>query len=418
MGQNIGTRDNKGRVVVTKKHVIGIAIGILFIVFLCLLGKIGEDVKTEQIVVNQRPFSGHMEYWTDPGFKWQMFGRTTYYYKTQQLWFGAENQNGDQVGEPIPVIFNDASEGMIFGTLRVKLPTDIEHLQRIQTDYTGMDRLMNDLVRPTVTKVVYATGPLMSAFESYAEKKNDFIFYLTDQLNNGVYKTTVKIEETQDPITGDKKQVKIATIVADQNSPGGFKRSEQSPFAYYGITIGANEGGQVSISKIDYSDKVKQQIAQQQEANMLVQTSKAKTLAAQQESIKVEAEGQAEAARAKWAQETIKATEVTKAEQEREVAKLAAEKAEFEKKRIIAEGQAEAEANRLKVQAGLTPQERAEWDYKTAVGIAEALANSKVQWVPQIMMNGSGGNTGSNSAMDAVGLNMMLDVVKKLNEKK
>ena len=80
---------------------------------------------------------------------------------------------------------------------------------------------------------------------------------------------------------------------------------------------------------------------------------KARTLAAQQESIKVEAEGQAEAARAKWAQETIKATEVTKAEQEREVAKLAAEKAEFEKKRIVAEGQAEAEANRLKVQAGL-----------------------------------------------------------------
>ena len=150
----------------------------------------------------------------------------------------------------------------------------------------------------------------------------------------------------------------------------------------------------------------------------LLKNLKAKTLAAQQESIKVEAEGQAEAARAKWAQETIKATEVTKAEQEREVAKLAAEKAEFEKKRIIAEGQAEAEANRLKVQAGLTPQERAEWDYKTAVGIAEALANSKVQWVPQIMMNGSGGNTGSNSAMDAVGLNMMLDVAKKLNEKK
>ena len=70
------------------------------------------------------------------------------------------------------------------------------------------------------------------------------------------------------------------------------------------------------------------------------------------------------------------------------------------------------------MQAGLTPQERAEWDYKTAVGIAEALANSKVQWVPQIMMNGNGGNTGSNSAMDAVGLNMMLDVAKKLNEKK
>lgn len=62
----------------------------------------------------------------------------------------------------------------------------------------------------------------------------------------------------------------------------------------------------------------------------------------------------------------------------------------------------------------VTPQERAEWDYKTAVGIAEALANSKVSWVPSVMM--SGDSKGGNSAMDAVGLNMMLDVVKKMNK--
>lgn len=64
----------------------------------------------------------------------------------------------------------------------------------------------------------------------------------------------------------------------------------------------------------------------------------------------------------------------------------------------------------------MTPQEKAEWDYKTAVGIAEALANSKVSWVPSVMMNGSTSNS-NNSAMDAVGLNMMLDVVKKMNQK-
>ena len=65
----------------------------------------------------------------------------------------------------------------------------------------------------------------------------------------------------------------------------------------------------------------------------------------------------------------------------------------------------------------MTPQEKAEWDYKTAVGIAEALANSKVSWVPSVMMNGGTSNS-NNSAMDAVGLNMMLDVVKKMNETK
>ena len=63
----------------------------------------------------------------------------------------------------------------------------------------------------------------------------------------------------------------------------------------------------------------------------------------------------------------------------------------------------------------MTPQERAEWEYKTAVGIAEALANSKVRWVPEVIMSG---NNGSNSAMDAVGLNMMMDVVKKMNNQK
>ena len=93
------------------------------------------------------------------------------------------------------------------------------------------------------------------------------------------------------------------------------------------------------------------------------------------------------------------------------MARLAAEKAEFEKKKVIAEGQAQAEANRLKVAAGLTPQERAEWDYKTTVGVAQALANSKVSWVPEIMICGKDG--GSNTAMDAVGLNMLMEVVNK-----
>lgn len=391
---------------ISKKHIFGGLIAILAVVFVCCLGRIGEDVKNEQIVVNQYPFTGTMEYWTTPGFKWQWFGKTTNYYKTSQLWFGSDNEEGEQMGNPIPVIFNDASDGQIYGSLRVKLPTETQYLERIQTDYNGMDRLMQDLVRPTVTKVIYASGPLMSAFESYAEKKNDLIEYITDQLNNGVYKTTVKQVETIDPITGEAKTVKIASLIPDENAPGGFRRSESSPFQYYGLEI-----GQVAVSKIDYSEKVKLQIAQQQEANMLVQTSKSKTLAAQQEAIRAEEEGKTEAAKAKWAQEKIKAVEVTKAEQEYEVARLAALKAKEEAKKIEAEGMAKAAANRALVNAGLTPLEKATIEKETAIGVAKALAESNVRWVPEIMINGQGAN--GNTAMDAVGLNMLLDIAKK-----
>jgi hypothetical protein len=395
---------------ISRGTLIGIVIAVVAIFIAICFKSVAEDVRNEEIVVNQYPFTGEMAYWTTPGLKGQWFGKTTYYYKTQQFWFGSSDNDHRQQGTPIPVVFNDASDGLIYGSLRVKLPTDVEHLSRIQTEYNGMDRLMNELVSQTVVKVIYASGPLMSAFESYAEKKNDLIDYITDQLNNGVYKTTVKTEEVVDPVTGEKKTVKLATLVPDENAPGGYKRSEDSPFAYYGLSI-----GQVAVSKIDYSEKVTLQIAQQQEANMLIQTSKAKSAAAQQEAIRAEEEGKAIAAKAKWEQEKIKAVEVTKAEQEREVSRLAAEKAEFDKKRIVAEGQAEAEANRLKVAAGLTPQERAEWDYKTAVGVAEALAKSNVRWVPEIMINGQNG--GSSTAMDAVGLNMLLETVEKATKK-
>jgi regulator of protease activity HflC (stomatin/prohibitin superfamily) len=255
------------------------------------------------------------------------------------------------------VIVNDASVGYVHGSLRVKHPPDIEHLGEIQTAYTGMERLMNELVAPNVGKVIYASGPLMSAFESYAEKKNDMIAYITDQLTNGVYKTTVSEQVTYDMLTGEEKKVKIASLIEDNEAPGGYRRSEESPFAQYGVKL-----DQVSITEITYDDKMSQQIATQQQANMSIQTKKAEAAAAQQDAIKAEAEGKAAAAKAKWEQERIKATDVTKAEQEREVARLAAEKAEFDKKKIIAEGQAEAEANRLKVAAGLTPQERAEWE--------------------------------------------------------
>lgn len=394
-----------------KKKIFAIFVAVIAVFLLASLGRIGEDVKNETIVVNQFPFTGSMEYWTTPGYKWQWFGKTTTYYKTSQLWFGSDNEDGAQMGNPIPVIFNDASDGQIYGSLRVKLPTDPNYLARIQTDYNGMDRLMQDLVRPTVTKVIYASGPLMSAFESYAEKKNDLIEYITDQLNNGVYKTTVKQIETVDPITGEAKTVKIASLIQDEDSPGGWKRSESSPFAYYGLEI-----GQVSVSKIGYSNKVMTQIAQQQESNMLVATSRAKTLAAQQEAIRVEEEGKAAATQAKWEQEKVKAVEVTKAEQEYEVARLAALKAAEEAKRVKAVGEAEAAAARAKVAAGLSPQEAAEWKYKTAVGVAEALSKSEVRWVPEVMINGKDG--GNFNPLDAVGYNYLLETANKVAAQK
>jgi len=394
---------------VTKKQLGLVAAGVIGIALLFMIPKIGEDVKNDKIVVCQYPFTGKMEYWTTPGFRWQWVGRITEYDKTRQLWFSDEEGEGGEkpIDLDIPIVFNDGSKGRISGSLRVKLPLETQYLQRIQTDYAGMDRLMNDLIRPTTVKAVFASGPLMSAFESYAAKKNDLIFFITDQLNNGVYRTRTSEQRVFDELTQSEKVVRVAEIIRDENAPGGFSRQETSPFSYYGLDV-----SQLSISNIRYDETVMNQIAAQQQAQMQIQTAIAQAMEARQMAIRAEEQGKSAATTARWKQEEIKAVEVTKAEQMKEVARLEAEQARYVAEKIIQEKRAEAEANRLLVAAGLTPLDRATIEKETKIGVAKALAEYQGHWTPYVMQAGSG--TSGNQAMDAVGIRMMLDIIDRL----
>lgn len=398
---------------ISKNKILGIVIGVVSVVAIALSGMLFEDADKSKNYVCQMPMSGTYHVWTDGGLQWQGFGTVREYSKTSQIEFTELEKNDEGYvasGEnsAASTTFNDKGRGFIVGSFRVVLPTDEQNMMKIQRDFGSEKALINNLVRPTLYKVVTSCGPLMSSLESVSETRTDLIHYITDQLNNGVYKTRSRKVEVVNEITGETEVRTQAEIITDNNSPGNYKRQENSPFSQYGITCGL-----VSITDIKYDKATQSQIDAQKQANLAVITAKTQATKAAQDAITIEEQGKAAAAKAKWEQEKLKAVAVTQAEQEKEVSRLAAEKAKFDKEKIIAQGQAEAEANRLKVQAGLTPQEKAEWDYKTAVGVAEALANSKVQWVPQVMMgNGQNGNT----AMDAVGLKMLLDVSNSIKK--
>lgn len=396
---------------ITKKQIAGIVTAAIAIVVLFLLGSLFEDANKSKNYVCQMPITGNYHVWTDGGLRWQGLGNVEVYNKTSQVDFSDLHKNetgyiAEGKNPAAALTFNDKGKGMIVGSFRVVLPLDSQNMQKIQRDFGSEEALINNLVRPTLYKVVTACGPLMSSLESVSETRTDLIFYITDQLNNGVYKTRSVKEDVINELTGDKEKRVRSEIIADENAVGGYARQEVSPFSMYGITSGL-----VSIIDIKYDKATQDQIDAQKSANLAVITAKTKSLEAIQRTVQITEEGKAAAEKAKWEQEKEKAVAVTRAEQEREVSRLAAEKAEFDKKRIIAEGEAEAAANRAKVAAGLTPQERAEWDYKTAVGVAKALAESKVSWVPTVMVGGEGSK---NNAMDAVGLKMMLDIVENL----
>lgn len=297
---------------------------------------------------------------------------------------------------------------MIVGSFRVVLPTDKQNMEKIQRDFGSEEALINNIVRPTLYKVVTACGPLMSSLQSVSETRTDLIDYITDQLNHGVYKTKAVKTEVTNEITGEKEIRTTAEIISDLMAPRGYKRQEVSPFSQYGITCGL-----VSITDIKYDAATQDQIDAQKQANLAVITSKTKSIEAMQKTIQIAEEGKAATEKAKWEQERIKIVEVTKAEQEREVARLAAEKAEFDKKKVVAEGEAKAAANRALVAAGLTPLEKATIEKETKIGVAQALKDIKL---PKVVMTGGSSSGGAGAAFDAMGLKAMTELVDKMSE--
>lgn len=401
----------------SRKNIFAVVLGLITIVLISSIGYLVEDMDKRQIGINQIPISGQYDYWTDGGFQWQKYGSVSIYDKTSQIWFNQikKDENGNVYVTPdmdnpaMAITYNDKGKGFVLGSVRVEMPLETKYLERIQTHYGSQEKLIRDLIKPTLGKVIISCGPLMSSLESVSEKRTDLIALITDQLNYGVYKTRVKTIETVNPITGEKQLTKIAEAVADSLAPNGIKRQEESPFAFYGLKV-----SQLSINDMEYEAATLNQISKQREADMSIVTAKAKALEAAQRAIQIEEEGKAKAAEAKWEQEKIKAVAVTKAQQEFEVAELEAKKAKQVALKVQAEGEAKAAANRALVSAGLTPQEKAEWEYKTTVGVAEALSKSNTRWVPEVMVGGGNGQ-GSN-AMDAVGLNMLLEIANKMKK--
>ena len=76
---------------------------------------------------------------------------------------------------------------------------------------------------------------------------------------------------------------------------------------------------------------------------------------------------------------------------------------------------AEAEGDKLKVQAGLSPLEQATIDKETAIGVAKALAGPNGITFPSIVAGGSGGSGGG--ALQTIELKMLNDLARDMSKK-
>jgi hypothetical protein len=382
----------KGSMSMTQMVVLGLA-SVFTIATLLSLGQLFENLDAKQLMVIQSPIDGTLAVYTEPGVKWQWFGKVTTYPRREQFSFSQKSDQGKQIDESISTRFNDGGHGNVSGVVSWEMPLKIEDILRLHKEFGSFHAIEQQMIRPMIEKVVYNIGPTMSSTESSAEKRPEIPQYMDDQLQNGPYLTETKAVVQKDPITGADKNVNIVSIV--KGSDGMPKRTAPSQLKEYGIKMFP-----VTINNIKYDQVVEKQIAERQQATTQVQIAIANSMKAQQDAKTIEAQGQATAAKAKWEQETIKAKFVTEAQQKLEVATLGAKEAEQYKREQILRGEGDAQRKQLVMSADGALDQKLEALKEINGYYADAIAKaSPGAWTPAVVMgSGAGGSTNGAGA--------------------
>lgn len=387
---------------IVKLSVVAVAI----LVGMASLNNLIETVEKGTYQVKQAAVTGTMSAKMTPGLWMQWFGDIVPFPKSETFFFTSDHGEGQAVDQSIKVRFNDGSEAQISGTLRVIMPTTEQDAIHLVTDlgFKTYADVEQKLILPTVRNALRMTANLMTARESYSEKRSDFNAFAWEQIENGVYLTEETWSTIEDPITGKKINMKVKVPKKDTE---GNTLHQANPLEGTGIRLANFE-----IKDFVYEGKVKEQIAKQQEALMAVATARAKAEKAKQDALTAEEEGKANVMKAKYEKEQEKIRAVVDAEKVKEVAELDAQKklevatldakaADQEKTANILRGEGEAARKRAVLAADGALAQKLQ-TFERAIGmLAEAW---KTRPVPNVMVtNGAGtdGDSGSLTGMDA-----------------
>jgi len=385
--------------IMNKIILVGCALVLLIVVGLS--SQLFETNDAGYIQVKQATGTGSMSVRVDPGTYTQMFATITDYKISDVYDFNVPS-------EAIAVRFQDSATADIKGQIKYKLPMDDKSILKIHQDFRSDQAVTNQLIRSVVAAAIKQTATLFDAEEVYSTRRSDFIQLVNEQIKLGIYATTFKEVLATDE--NGNKFIQRTVVPRVDATTGQIVISEVSAFKRYNVEL-----VQIVINDIDFDEKTDALIAKRKEAEQEQVVAKATAERAKQDAITTMEQGKAKVAEAEAQALVVKKTAVIEAEKAKEVAEQQALQAIEEKKAIIARGEAEAEASRLKVQAGLSPLEKATIDKETAIGVAEKLAS--IKFPEMLVIGGSGNGQGPLNPFDAVGLKSLIDISKEMSER-
>ena len=415
----------------TKSKILAVVtVGVLILLGVFATKLVGYKQSTE-LLVKQSPF-GTLSCVDGQGIYFKGFASIYKYDLAKSFYFNSSSEKVDGHGwegdeddeDDISVTLSRNANADISGYLMYELPTDCDKLIELHKNQRSDKGIKHNLVRNAVLSAVRKTAPLFTAEEAKVTKIAEFRRLAEDQLVEGEYLTTIEVLKAkagEDEVDSTGKVVKKAEVQEYRvtklklDKDGHRIITKKSPITQYGIVV-----KQLEIQNVKLDPKAQQQldIVKEREMQRVANATAAET--AKQKAITAKAEGDARIAEAKATQEVQKMTEVTmaekekavailNAEREKEVARLNALKAIEDAKRIKAEGEAEAAANRAKVAAGLSPQERLEGEIQMNKDKWDAISKIQVPIVPANMITSNGkGVSGVDLLGDAKALETLM----------
>ena len=343
-----------------------------------------------------------------PGMYWAgFFSKTTRYADVVTVQVERPEKRKEDISyfsEPIRCQFADGTYANQVGySVKWKLPNNEERMLAIHKDYREQSRLAASLADYSKECANYSFQ-LMDSERHYSGGKSELAEAFKFQLRNGQYIIDQQEKMRIDSASGE-------TIRSYENTPrrngDGTYVLAKSDVQQYDI-----EPNFVAITLVDYESVVNEKLKAKVEQSTREAIAKQELVTAQQEALTAEMRGRQKVAEVKAKEQAAKIEAEIRAQAATAVAKEQALQAKFQADKALAEGKAAAEVARLKVSAGLSPLERAQIEKETRIGVAAELA--KVQ-VPKIVIGSNGGGKTANP-MDAIGVNMLMDVMNKLEK--
>ncbi len=334
------------------------------------------------------------------GIKWRGFAKITPWQKyidVKVLDEGEETEEIEGAMRPIPIRFIDQVTAKAKLSTRFQLPADEKSFIDLAIEFRSLQNLVQTTLIPTVREVVSNTGYMFAAQDYISGSASDFRVAIDDQLKFGTY--SVEKTEYRDTIPSSiedsERQIKEVRTKYDVN-----KRLDNTGKVIR-IPHDINENhiivAQVIVDDVILEETFKKRLEAQRDESAKRQLEQQKIKTAKDAQARIVAEGERDKAAERVAQEKeqVKAliaieTKLKQEETNKKLAEIAlkTERLKAEAEKVKAD--AESYKNAKLVSAGLTPQEKAQIQMETSIGVAAELA--KIQFPTTMIIGGDGKN--------------------------